>query len=120
MPAGRPSKYTKDMCEVAERVLGEGYSQEVLAGELGVIPETVSEWKKEHPEFSVAIKKGKIAGQKMWERLGLAGAAGKVVGFNSASWIFNMKNRYGWRDKVEHTGEDGGPIVVQVVKHSEE
>lgn len=27
--------------------------------------------------------------------------------------IFALKNHYGWRDTVEHTGADGGPIVVR-------
>ena len=25
----------------------------------------------------------------------------------------NMKNRFGWRDKQELTGKDGGPLEVQ-------
>ena len=36
-----------------------------------------------------------------------AGAAGKVA-VNPATWIFNMKNRFNWRDKPdpERVGDD--------------
>jgi hypothetical protein len=27
-----------------------------------------------------------------------------------------MKNRFGWKDKTELTGEGGGPMVIEVVK----
>lgn len=44
-----------------------------------------------------------------WEKTGMGGMLGKLPGFNAACWIFNMKNRHGWRDKTEtaHTGAVG-------------
>ena len=120
MPAGRPTKYRPEYCEIAESVLGEGYSQAVLAGELDVDEDTITNWKKEYPEFFGAIKRGSYKGQKFWEGLGISGASGQIDGFNSASWIFNMKNRFGWRDKQEISGEDGGALVVKVVKHTDD
>ena len=37
-----------------------------------------------------------------WESIGMDGAKGKIPGFNAASWIFNMKNRFRdeWQDRV--------------------
>ncbi|MGR3220201.1 MAG: hypothetical protein ACUZ8H_10345 [Candidatus Anammoxibacter sp.] len=42
-----------------------------------------------------------------WEKLGVAGVTGKLKGFNAPTWIFNMKNRAGWRDAMDHTNSDG-------------
>lgn len=117
MPAGRPTKYRKEFCDVAEEFLSQGLSQAALAGELGVDEDTIKNWMDRHPAFFGAIKKGRAKGLKKWELLGLHGAEGKVDGFNAASWVFNMKNRFGWRDKQELMGEGGGPVVVNVVKH---
>lgn len=52
-----------------------------------------------------------------WEKLGVAGTTGKLPGFNPATWIFNMKNRAKWTDKVENTnqGPNGGPQQYEVV-----
>lgn len=51
------------------------------------------------PEFQAAVKKGEEACNIWWERLGRKLAMDG--GGNSAVWIFNMKNRFGWRDKQE-------------------
>lgn len=42
-----------------------------------------------------------------WERRGREMASGEDG--NATVWIFNMKNRFGWRDKqeVDHRSEDG-------------
>lgn len=120
MPAGRPTKYRVEYCEIAEQVLSEGYSQAVLAGRLGVDEDTITAWKAKHPRFLGAIKRGLLKGQDMWETMGMNGARGKIDGFNSASWIFNMKNRFSWRDKQEISGEDGGALQINIIKHGGE
>ena len=88
---------------------------------LGVTKQTIYNWADEIPEFFDALKEGEEQSRLFWENLGIQGASGSEE-FNATAWIFNMKNRFKdeWRDRQEHTGEDGGPIVVQVVKHSDE
>lgn len=41
----------------------------------------------------------------------MAGIVGKIPGFNASVWIFNMKNRFKWRDR--HDIEVQGQINVQ-------
>ena len=38
---------------------------------------------------------------------------------DSTALIFWLKNRKpkDWRDKIEHSGPDGGPLTVQIVKY---
>ena len=63
-------------------------------------------------EFNDAKRKGLL----FWEKIGTAGATGKLDGFNATSWIFNMKNRAGWSDKVDTTmsGPNGGPVKTEM------
>lgn len=56
-------------------------------------------------EFRVAVKAARDACQVWWERTGRRLAS--EGGGNSAIWIFNMKNRFGWRDaKPEEAPKD--------------
>ncbi len=52
-------------------------------------------------EFNEAQRKSLL----YWETMGAEGASGKIPGFNATSWIFNMKNRAGWVDKLETVNE---------------
>ena len=119
MPAGRPTKYRPEYCEMIIEHMAEGLSKEAFAGVIGVHKETIYNWAEANPEFSDAIKTGEVKSRLFWEKLGMAGASGSDE-FNATAWIFNMKNRFGWRDKQEISGEDGGALVVKVVKHTEE
>jgi len=49
-----------------------------------------------------------------WELIGMNGAKGEIQGFNAASWIFNMKNRYkdNFRDKIDYDVEFSGDINI--------
>lgn len=110
--AGRPSKYDPAFCEVAEDILGKGYSEAVLAGELGVCIDTITEWKKVHEEFSASVKLGRAKGARVWEDR-LAKLADANVG-NATGIIFGLKNRQpdAWKDKTET--EHSGRVIQEV------
>lgn len=116
---GRPSKYDESFCEQAEATLALGYSEAVLAGELGVCIDTITEWKKVHPDFSASVKRGRAKGAKVWEDR-LATIATKNEG-NATAAIFALKNRLPteWRDKTEQelSGPGGGAIPITRVEH---
>ena len=108
-PVGRPSKYRPEYCDMVVDHMSEGASLTSFAAEIDVSRETISEWSRVHPEFSVAVKKGKAKCAAWWERLGRTGAMGGDV--NPTLVIFGLKNMaaYDWRDKQElaHTSPDG-------------
>lgn len=110
---GRPSKYDAAFCETAEATLAQGYSEAVLAGELGVCIDTITEWKKVHADFSASIKRGRARGAKVWEDR-LVKLAEKNEG-NATGVIFALKNRFpeSWRDKTE-TEHSGGVRVSRI------
>lgn len=98
---GRPSKYDPAFCELAETTLAQGYSEAVLAGEIGVCVDTITEWKNVHPDFSASVKVGRARGARIWEDR-LAKLADKNEG-NATGIIFGLKNRQPseWKDKTE-------------------
>ena len=108
-PVGRPTKYRPEYCDMLIEHMAEGASMTSFAAEIGVSRETISEWGRVHPEFSVAIKNGKAKCAAWWERLGRSGAMGADV--NPTLIIFGLKNMASedWREKQElaHTSPDG-------------
>ena len=109
---GRPSKYDPAFCQVAEDTLAQGYSEAVLAGDLGVCLDTITEWKKVHEAFSASIKRGRAKGARIWEDR-LKNLAEKNEG-NATGVIFGLKNRFpdAWRDKTET--EHSGSVVQKI------
>jgi hypothetical protein len=125
--AGRPTKFEEEHCERIIDLMSQGYSIEACAGALGVHKDTIYEWIKVHPEFSDAKRIGESASRYFWEKLGITHVLNVSSGnkfenestsLNSTVWIFNMKNRFGWRDKIEVSGDDDRPIAVAYVPKS--
>jgi hypothetical protein len=130
----RPTKYKKKYCSLLIEHMRNGLSFDAFAGVIEVNQDTLHEWKKRHKEFDKAYQNGKALSQLWWEQIGKAGATGQltraeeeidpVTGravmkrvpttFNAATWIFNMKNRFNWRDKqeVENIGEAKTKVTV--------
>jgi hypothetical protein len=68
-------------------------------------------WENAHSDsnISLPLKRALLRIEEIYERM---------LGSNSCTGaIFALKNR-GWTDKqlVEHTGEDGGPLEVSIIK----
>ncbi len=71
----------------------------------GICHETWERLIKEEPEFTETVKKCNDYIQDWWEEVGREGAIGANA-INPTTWIFNMKNRFDWRDKrdIEQSG----------------
>jgi hypothetical protein len=54
---------------------------------------------EENPAFAEFVERGRTLGRAWWESQARKNLWNKE--FNTALWNFNMKNRYGWADKVE-------------------
>ena len=110
MPAGRPTKYKHEFCEIALEVLGQGGSRAALAARLGISKSNLWAWEKEHPEFLNAIERGLTASEALWE------SPEWHPELHPTRWKMNMTNRFGWNgDKTESvlTGKNGGPIQTE-------
>ena len=107
MPAGRPSKYDPSFCEKVEELGALGKSRIWIATELGVIDETLREWAKVHPEFSVSLTRAKQLEQRWWEDKGQDSLEASV--FNGGMWAKNMAARFKeWRETqdINHGVQD--------------
>ena len=114
-PFGRPSEYKPEYCQLIIDHMAKGYSFEACAGKIGVDKITLYRWVKAHPDFCHAKAIAFERSRDFWETIAidnvvntsesgydeLGNKVSKSKSLNSAAWIFNMKNRFGWRDRVE-------------------
>lgn len=128
---GRPSKYNEDMAINLVRHMEKGLSFESYGAVIHVAKETMNDWcrpfetdgvtpnPRYHEAFSAAKKEGEQRSMLLWERIGVhatlgipfeytdeAGTKHSATSFNPTIWIFNMKNRFGWRDRLDATSGD--------------
>ncbi len=112
-PTGRPSKYKTEYCEQLIEHMASGLSFESFAGVIEVNVDTLHEWAKVHEEFSDAKRLAFAKNMAFWEKLGIEHiinktdseslgdgvSSSKSRSLNASVWIFNMKNRFKWRDR---------------------
>jgi len=109
---GRPTKYKPEYCELLKEHYKEGLSFDSFGGVVCASRETLYNWTEKYPEFFDTKKQYEPMSWLFWEKMGRSGAAGKIPNFNAAAWIFNMKNRMGWRDKHEISTEENTQIIL--------
>jgi hypothetical protein len=141
MPArGRPTKFKTEYVDQAYRHCLLGATDAELALLFKVNVDTITEWKKVHPEFSVSINAGRdeadahVAHAMYHRALGYKHEAVKIFMPAGAEnpvyapyvehyppdtqagslWLRNRQSAK-WRDvqRQEHTGPDGGAIKVE-------
>lgn len=105
MPVGRPTDYKPEYCELLIDHMKRGLSFESFGAVVDCCEDTLHEWKKVHSEFSESYKKGEVYSRMLWEELGLVGTT-EGKNFNATTWIFNMKNRFKWKDRHDVTTDD--------------
>ena len=93
------TKYNPAMCKKVIELMSEGASLCEVSAKLGICKDEIHEWEENIPEFSDAIKKGKLLSQVWWEKQGRLNLTNK--NFNYTLWYANMKNRFGWSDKKD-------------------
>ena len=111
---GRPSSYDPAYCERVIELGEHGASVAEMAYELGVCPNTLTNWSEEHEEFLSAFTRAKLASQVWWEKQGRENL--HTQGFQQAMWSRSMAARFprDWREVKgqEHSGPGGTPIAT--------
>jgi hypothetical protein len=135
---GRPRLYKPEYAELAHELALLGLTDKQIAEHIGISETVINEWKKNHPVFGVALKKGKVVADakvaaSLYERArGYAHPAVKI--FNTPEgpvlvdyveryppdtqaaslWLRNRQSAL-WRDRIENalTGANGGPVEIK-------
>jgi hypothetical protein len=115
---GHPTTYKPEYCQALIDFMSKGYSFEAFAGNIDTHKDTLYQWCKVHPEFSDAKRLAFAKCQVFWEEIGLRGIWTEEGGpkLNTGNYIFQMKNRFKWTDRVEVSGSEDSeikPIVLQ-------
>lgn len=112
----RPSTYDPKYCEQVVELGREGLSEVQISARIDVPRTTMRSWADAHPEFSSALTRAKELSQDWWESKAQEGLANRE--FNAGLWKANVASRfreeYGERQRIEHSGPDGGPITFAV------
>lgn len=119
------SKYTKAHCDRVIALGREGYHHEEIASELGVTRKTLYNWRKAHPEFDQSMELADTHSTAWHMGLFRRYTMGAVKDFNPTGWIFTMKNKAGWTDKIEQRIEqdtvlsldDRSQVEEELLKH---
>lgn len=110
MPAGRPPMYEtpEEMQPVIDAyfaecdVGGKPYTMAGLTRALGFSHrQSIADYEAK-PDFTDTIKKARLRVEEFLEC--------RLYGQSVAGVIFNLKNNFGWKDRQEISGPDGGPI----------
>lgn len=136
---GRPSSYRPEYAEQAEKLCKLGATDVEMGDFFGVSEQTINAWKKAHPEFLEALKRGKLiadasVADSLYRRatgyehdavkIAVDAKTGEhaIIPYveryppDTTAAIFWLKNRRRgeWRDKQdhEHTGPGGGPMQI--------
>ena len=135
----RPTSFRPEFVEQAEKLCRLGAIDTEMADFFDVAESTLYLWKTTHPEFSEAIKRGKLTADanvadRLYQRaMGYAHEETHVSNYRGAitltPWvkhyppetaaaIFWLKNRRPaeWRDKItsEHAGNPGNPLITRI------
>lgn len=82
--------------------MAQGLSFETFAAAVGHPIATIRKWAEDYPDFNQAREIGESYLLLFWEKMGIAGAAGKIKGFAARTWEVNMRVRFKerWRDDL--------------------
>lgn len=95
----KPSLFRFKYCDMLEEHMAKGLSYVTFGAVIGVTPRTLYNWENEFPAWADAKERALNRCRLFWEQMGIAGAAGKIRGFQVGAWIYNVRCRF--RDEWE-------------------
>ncbi len=119
-PVGRPRTSADNLPDNWRDMLLEigkdGGSIVEMRAAIGLTQTSWTTLKKDNQDFSDYVDECLLHSQVWWEKQGRKMASGQADG-NAPTWIFNMKNRFGWTDKTQ--SEITGKQEIKVMSVNE-
>jgi hypothetical protein len=106
-PRGRPTLYHAAHCERVLELASQGCCRAEIAADLCVSRKTLAAWANAHPEFRDALGRAKDLEYAWWLKAGREGQF--IKGWNAASWVLQMRNRFGQRFRGAELSRGGEP-----------
>jgi len=107
IPKVRKTKYDPRMCNKIIEIAEQGGHIPAMLKSIGVrSKDTFYRWINEYPEFKEAYEASKLASQAFYEEVLLAGALGKIKGYNFNSVAMVMNNKFPDTYKRSATGSN--------------
>ncbi len=109
---GAATKLTAKTVQAITKALGKGASYKVAAAYGDISEGTMHQWRKDHPEFSEQVKRARA--EAVMARVERIETAAKSGSWQADAWWLERAEREDWgrHEKVEHTGDGGGPVVI--------
>lgn len=100
--------HLSDICKRLPDMFKDGESVAEVCVELGIAKSTFYLTIDRYVDFAEAYAMGKMHSEAWWQKLGRAGAMGKIK-IQPAVFIANMNNRFNWGEnmRLEHSSPDG-------------
>lgn len=121
MPAGRPTDYKPEYCELVIKMGRQGKSKAQIAATIGVTRVTMWGWAQKNEEFFNALALSEDLALQWWEDIAQDHLKQTKDGvtLNTSLWSRSMAARFpkDYTDRTKHevTGKDEGPLQVDVV-----
>lgn len=107
MPAGRPSVYKPEFCDIIIELGKQGKSNVQMACALDISKDTLYEWAKSNPVFSDSLARARGFAQDWWETVGQNSLHTKE--FQPSLWAkvvgCRFRDDYQEKQAIEHSGE---------------
>lgn len=113
---GRPTSYDPSYCDLVIEDAKVGFSLSAFAGGIQVSRQTITDWRKAHPDFDVACATAKVVRARFLEG-GMMERDIPAPAMNARKFALVNCAPDDWREKVslEHSGPNGGPVVTASV-----
>ena len=113
MPAGRPTDYRPEYCQIVQDLGDKGYSVAEVAAHLNTTKPTLRSWSDNNPEFLSAMEIYRAKSQAWWEKLGREHVVENKDDdkINASLYSRSMAARFpdDWREKVAVGGDESAP-----------
>lgn len=110
----KPVKDRPNWEELAE-AYANGESDVEIAKRLNITISHFMQLYEENPAFATFVDRGRTLAQAWWYEQGRTNLWNKA--FNTSLWVFQLKNKYGWADKIDtNDTTDKDPVNLDQVR----